>query len=60
LRVDHEDDPVGALQNQASAGLVVNLSWHGVDVETDLVAGNGTQLHGHEVEEQGPLFARLQ
>src|SRR5208282_813561 len=55
LGIRDEDDAVGALQNQAPAGLIKNLAWNGVKMEARLKAAHGSEVERKKIEEKSAV-----
>ena len=58
IRVRHKDDTVGTLQHELPGRVVVNLTWHRVELKLGPHARNIAKVERHEVEKQSPVSIR--
>jgi hypothetical protein len=58
LGVGDEHHAVRAAQDELAGGVVEDLSGDGVELHADFLAADGSQLHGHEVKEEGAVRLR--
>lgn len=52
LRIGDEYDTVNAFEYELAAGIVIDLTWDGVEVESGLESAHGSQIERQEVEEE--------
>jgi len=52
LAVRNEHDAVNTLEDEFARRIVINLSRHGVKVETGLEPANGAEFERHKIEEE--------
>ena len=60
VAVRDEHHGVGAGQNHASGGVVLHLPGHGVELDLEVVAGDGSEAERQQVEEQRPVLRRVE
>ncbi|MFN8095782.1 MAG: hypothetical protein U0599_26780 [Vicinamibacteria bacterium] len=60
LRVGDEDDRVGPREHHPARGVVLDLPGNRVELDLEVVAGDGAEAERQEVEEEGPVLRGVQ
>src|SRR5262249_61768347 len=60
LGVSHEDDPIGAFQNELAASFVKDLARNGIEMKAGLEAADRAEVQGQKVKEEGASGLRGQ
>ncbi len=60
LAVRDEDDRVRSGQHHSPGGVVLDLAGHGVELDLEVVAGDGAEAEGQQVEEERSVLGRVQ
>lgn len=55
LGISNEDHTIGLVKDELHGGIVNDLSWDGVEVKTDFVAGDCGGFEGKKVEEESAV-----
>src|SRR5665213_1080469 len=58
LRIRHEDDSVGALQDQLAAGFIKNLTGNCIKMNSSFKAAHRAQVNRQKIEKQGAVRFR--